>query len=156
MSGIRQNQRRAVEALFAGEVYDAVKRRQKLFRSAVSAHVVGHKVLFKLKTGEQVHLCGISVGVGTCSDIHGMNVAVFGSSDPERNVLEEEKEALPACFYAALLRSPKSTDRHADVLANARLAVEFLEICSLEETADGVTVWLEGSDLGVAYVPVLS
>ena len=73
MAGILQFQRRAIEHLR----HRADGRPVDFLRHA-------HR--FTLHDGTALHALGVSTGVGTCSDVHGMNVLVMSertSDEPE-------------------------------------------------------------------------
>ena len=69
MASIRQYQRRAIEELFP-------------FRDGKSFKIFPNKDRFFLIDGTPLYFVGLSEGIGTCSDIHGMGVAVFSFNPP--------------------------------------------------------------------------
>ena len=90
MSSIRQYQRRAAESVIT-RINMTVKH--------------GPKILLNKRSGKKLHLLGISEGTGTCSDLHGINIAVFSEHpfDPKRHRLITESKP---CHGAVLLRDP--------------------------------------------------
>ena len=79
MSGIRQYQRRAIESFV--EEPEALPPPSNLIEP-------------KIRTFDStaLFLHGVSIGIGSCSDIHGMDVLVVGEFEPNR----EEKIAIAA------------------------------------------------------------
>jgi len=85
--------------------------------------------------GKRIYLLGTSIGIGTCSDLKDINIAVFGREKPAsprfpRNGSES------ICQWAALLRRP--TEKELQEERNGRdirclLAVEGIKISKLEK-----------------------
>lgn len=94
MSSIRQYQRRALEAL---------KPESQNPLSVSIAHTY-------YLNGEEIYLLGISKGVGTCADLHRINIAVFGKTKPHKSPFAGKNE-LEQCEWAALLRSPNKKEQ---------------------------------------------
>lgn len=76
-------------------------------------HVIGNPHPFHLRQGLTYHLggtqiffWGISEGVGTCSDLHGTDIAVFGFDGPSEPLSE-----IINCSFAGLVRSPTDEER---------------------------------------------
>ena len=67
MGLVLQRQRRAVESAFS------------------NMHFVIHKETKFYLYSKRVSLLGISVGVGTCSDLHGIYIAVLGEFSPKNH-----------------------------------------------------------------------
>ena len=53
---------------------------------------------------KRIFCLGVSEGIGTCSDIHGMNVAVFIENFTDEKKLDKQK--VKKCAYAVLLSNP--------------------------------------------------
>ena len=96
MSSIHQFQRRAVESLRFG--------RDDLPASFSPAS-------FALNDERPLYFCGTSEGIGTCADIQGMWVAVFGLVQPSPKV--PVGRHLSECRYAVLLRDATPGERSA-------------------------------------------
>lgn len=101
MSSIRQYQRRALEALKPEKVAISfsVSKKDEETLFYVQRRVKG-KVRF-----ERIYLLGISEGVGTCSDLEGINIAVFGLKKPLSTQLPKNIEEV-ICEWAALVKTP--------------------------------------------------
>lgn len=69
MSRVNQDQRRGLEKL--------ISKRDREF----IVHCDGSQK-FRFENGSELFLLGISIGIGTCSDVHGVNIAVFGIAKP--------------------------------------------------------------------------
>jgi len=118
MGRIRNFQRRAIESLVKWE-------------ETINADVDWDGV--KLLSGERLYVLGISDGVGTCSDVHGLYVLVLGLKPPKDGkpyILPGEK--IEDCSYAVLLRELTEEEwkeeREARKVDNISLAcVELLE-----------------------------
>lgn len=55
--------------------------------------------------GNEIFLLGISEGIGTCSDLHGINIAVFGQKELSSPRFPRGKTEVN-CSWVALLRKP--------------------------------------------------
>ena len=109
MSEIHNNQRRALEALMKN-------------RSPATI-VVGGSQRYGLE-GKELFLRSISREVETCSDLHGINIAVF--SEGERLCGNPTM-----CSSAVLVRTPlKGECSHDDGIA--RMVVETLEVAKVK------------------------
>ncbi|MDA2936077.1 hypothetical protein MYX06_02575 [Patescibacteria group bacterium AH-259-L05] len=109
MSSIRQYQRRALES-FKPETFEFLIRISPRDRYHHHSGILYKKNGQKNTTGKRrIFLLGISEGIGTCSDLHGINIAVFGYNQPSPH---EHKKLLTkigngiTCDWAALLRTP--------------------------------------------------
>lgn len=89
---------------------------------------------------------GTSEGYGTCSDIHGMNVLVFGLQVPEIKIKKEEKVKMAKAAYAALLFEAEEVDNHYEQ------AVELLAFHMVDESG---RVYFKQTGHRAIYVPVL-
>ncbi|MBI4127593.1 MAG: hypothetical protein HY459_00830 [Parcubacteria group bacterium] len=91
MSFILQMQRRAIESLrdHAHE-FPRIDPRAELI----------------LNDGTPLEILGISQGVGTCSEIHGMNVLVVGTEPLHAARAAAMSRTLLDCAYTVLLRGP--------------------------------------------------
>lgn len=112
MGCIRQMQRRAIEELcdVVNDQLSPIK-----LKPGIAFRAADERSLFPL---------GVSTGVGTCSDIYGMNVLVLGDEPPRDERLREDIAV--QCAYAVLLRLPRDDewrDRNRPKLCVERLAV---------------------------------
>src|SRR3989344_2385352 len=97
MGFIVQMQRRVIEAIYADH---------ELTIEEGAKYFIGD---------DEVFLLGISRGIGTCSDLHGIDIAVFGKSrlDPEHESRQRKYDAsITSCRGAVLLRDPDSVDKN--------------------------------------------
>ena len=85
MSFIIQPQRRALEEVFT--------RFDLLIRPGYQFYLAS----------EEVNLLGISIGAGTCSDLHGLNIAVL-SKEPFNPTVNRVKNLPVNCSGAVLIR----------------------------------------------------
>lgn len=111
MAGIRNFQRRALEALMKdrpARTYTVGGSRRYFLEDFISPE------------RREVFLWGISRGIGICSDLHGVDIAVFGE--------ERSTEKIPetSCKSLALARFPLPGECLEDGVA--RKVVEQLEI----------------------------
>ena len=115
MSSIRQYQRRALESLKPEKTDDFIVCPDDQY----------------FLNFQKIYLLGISKGIGTCSDLHGVNIAVFGSQTtlPELRWHPKPGEKIE-CSWSALLREPSSEEKQRSSLSNSifSLAVEGLEV----------------------------
>ena len=100
MGLILQLQRRAIESLCAD-------------RNAGELRYVQSNTSFSLLDQQNpsdprrpIRAFGVSRGVGTCSDIHGMDVLVFGDGTPDDGIPMIPLSDIQKCCYAVLLRKP--------------------------------------------------
>lgn len=93
MGNIHTPQRRALESLKPEEV-----------RSLVIS--IKDKYYFN---GREIYLLGISEGAGTCSDLHGINIAVFGQKESLSPRFPGGKTRVN-CSWAAILRKPTNEE----------------------------------------------
>ena len=56
---------------------------------------------------KEIRLLGISVGIGSCSDIHGVNIAVFSKEFPFNPDIHRLPDFPIRCGGAVILRSPR-------------------------------------------------
>ncbi len=113
MGNVHTPQRRALESLKPEEV-----------RSLVIS--IEDKYYFN---GNEIFFLGISEGIGTCSDLHGINIAVFGQEESPSPRFPRGKIKVN-CSWAAILRKPadeelKQEGHNSDTLC---LMVEGIEI----------------------------
>lgn len=127
MSGIRQYQRRALEALKPEET-------QSIQISNTDKFYLNNK---------RIYLLGISEGIGTCSDLYGIYIAVFSFSKPE-NVRVPMGHQEVICSWSALLREPTKEEfrnRLKDKNDISYLVVELIEPILLAEKDDGKRIY---------------
>ena len=88
MAHILQNQRRTLESLRPSEDMEVIIRPRQVYRYE----------------GHQLFLSGISKGMGTCSDLHNIDIAVFeyGLKEKQRFIPKSEIN----CAWTAVLRDP--------------------------------------------------
>ena len=126
MSSIRQYQRRAIESLWRSlSVSEQNKVELPKGISERSRFVCD---------GQEVCFWGVSPGVGTCADIPGLNVAVFGDSRPAA----PSRLKLEDCKFAVLLRCPRPGE--GDNLDICYLVVELIAV---ERFAGGATYYFK-------------
>lgn len=103
MSSIRNYQRRALESL-------KPKSQSSLTIFKNNEYYLKQRkfLLFVKKT--RIFLLGISLGVGTSADLHGINIAVFGESPPLRSPLTQGQKN-EQCEWAVLLRTPTKKEK---------------------------------------------
>lgn len=124
MGGIRCMQRRAIESL--RNIRDN------------SLPPIGSNIIFLLEDQRSLFPLGISVGVGTCSDIHGVNVLVLSEHDPMDNRLGANSVI---CEYAVLLRSPTEDEwQTSDCPTRSCLCVERLRMVSVRQSINTVVL----------------
>lgn len=83
MAGIRQFQRRAIELLWK-QVFDdetPVLGWPEAFKRFSGSLPPDQALRFFYKR-QEIFFLGVSQGIGTCADIHGLNAAVFGTTSP--------------------------------------------------------------------------
>ena len=102
---------------------------------------------------KELHLLGISEGIGTCSDKHGVNIAVFSDNFP----FDPNYHRLPSfpidCRGAVLIRKPTREETEKLSTLNSSLAmVEGLIIKSVDQTKRIIYVKLNG--ITINYVPL--
>ncbi|OGY64788.1 MAG: hypothetical protein A3I24_04555 [Candidatus Harrisonbacteria bacterium RIFCSPLOWO2_02_FULL_41_13b] len=121
MAFIRQYQRRAIEEFSP-------------FQNRQSFTVFPYRIRFRLVNGRPLYFLGFSEGIGTCSDIHGMNVAVFSLQRPEKpqsfslNFGEN-------CTYGVLLKIASEDEcriADRDPKLSAHGCVELLQLEKIE------------------------
>jgi len=120
MGGIRQMQRRAIETL------------RNVIRDEAPVPIE-RGILFLSENQQPLFPLGISPGVGTCSDIHGMNVLVLSEYEP---INEWSIDNQSVCEYAVLLRKPTEAEWRENGCPT--LCVERLRI--LDITSSGVVL----------------
>ncbi len=120
MSRILQQQRRAIESL--------KRKGEPIPPNLESAQLL-------LEDGTKLSVLGISTGVGTCADIHGVDVLVLGMAPPidgPRII----RSTLENCQYVVLLRCLSPEERRNSPLARITpclYAVELLAVSSVLE-----------------------
>jgi len=106
-----QFQRRAIESL-------------RLEAEAVVPPPIGNDTLLADDSGNQLYVAGVSEGIGTCSDVLGMDVLV----------LSELPTGIPcdlgrhACAYTVLVRRLTAEEASADSLARQDIARKCIEL----------------------------
>lgn len=131
MGFILQTQRRAIEKLFSPEfkVELKVRRKQRYYLE-----------------GKEIFLLGISRGVGSCSDYHDINFAVFGkkgsSKFPSLDTIE--------CAGGVLLREPHKEESKKWKDDAAILVVEKLRVLSEEDAV----ICFTKTEKQTSYVPL--
>lgn len=136
MSRIIQFQRRAIESLWNGlsEKEKEKVRWSKDIRqdSSFFYESKNYQIVFPLG------FFGISEGVGTCADVHDINVAVFGKIDGTRPK-PYARYPLSSCGFAVLLRKPTPEEtKEWNKPGVPHLTVELLYVSSV--AFDGVTL----------------
>lgn len=96
MSSIRQHQRRAIEALARANALRSVE-----IKFGVKFFLDGREVFFG----------GISPGVGTCSDMHDVDFAVFSGLDSDAVLLPEKPKSVAGAVFVRGART--KAERHA-------------------------------------------
>lgn len=94
-------------------------------------------------SGKRIYFLGISEGIGTCSDLKGINIAVFGRRKPEACRMPC-KDAKVECRWSALLREPTEEEFQnelKDKKGIAYLVVELIEPILLIEKDDGKRIY---------------
>ncbi len=89
MGNIHTPQRRALEALKPEKIYPLIISTED-------------KYYFN---GKEIYLLGISEGIGTCSDLKDINIAVFGQKEPCSPRFPRGKTEVD-CSWAVILRDP--------------------------------------------------
>ncbi len=88
-------------------------------------------------TGQQLYIAGISPGIGTCSDVHGVDVLVLSEEQP----IERRNIGNLACAYTVLVRNLTEQEATGDALAKlgvARRCVELLRPLGQDEDGSAV------------------
>ena len=128
MSGLRQFQRRAIEALAAEP------------EALPPPEGIGDNLIWTPE-GTQLVPLGISRGVGTCSGVHGVDVLVVAQAPRSETNGPTKAEAMAAklatseCAYTVEVRGAKPHEREQYLPVVAVRAVELLRPAS--ETEDG-------------------
>ncbi len=117
MAHLRQDQRRTMETLFEG-------------RPALPSALHTYNEFYLGEGRVPLHFLGISEGFGTCSRIHGVDVAVFGLKP------FEQQTALRNFAHAFLLRPalPEEMTEYQRLHDMAVGVVERLLFCSMNCT----------------------
>lgn len=103
-------------------------------------------------TGNQLHYAGVSNGIGTCSDILGLDVLVLTQETPTA----ERPTGELACAYTVLVRELTTEESASDRLARfgiARLCIELLQP-RLDLRGNGITVF-EPTGKNTPYTAVI-
>ncbi|HEY4479075.1 MAG TPA: hypothetical protein VI981_01825 [Candidatus Paceibacterota bacterium] len=148
MANVIQMQRRAIESL-------RPKAQQGLV--AIKDFFVMPKPLdFRLKPHFPLFLYGISVGIGTCSDIHGMNVGVFGLRGPGIQVTSDLRTELTRCEFFVKLRPLTVAETQERELAQGLRHTHELRLLSCAEVELNGSVTCLFDDTGVSsfYVTI--
>jgi hypothetical protein len=109
MAGILQFQRRALEKF--------------VDQDSPSTIVVGQDGRYTID-GKEIFLLGVSKGIGRCSDLYGINIAVFSTEGHGTSISRTE------CSAAAMLRAPQKGECEDDGVA--RMVVEELLVQNIE------------------------
>lgn len=124
MSGIWQMQRRALECATHGQELNLQ---------------VGPQQVLQLEDGRTLFPLGVSQGIGTCSDIHGINILVLGVEEPtdgrNRDYVFSEK-----CSRVALLRDVTPEERAQ--LTNPSHAWAMTERLELVRQGEEIVVFM--------------
>src|SRR5258708_21269453 len=75
-------------------------------------------------TGQQLYIAGISPGIGTCSDIHGVDVLVLAEVPP----IERRELGRLACAYTVLVRNLAEQKAKEDSVAQIDRARPCVEL----------------------------
>lgn len=114
MASIHNYQRRALESVIGPESPDMLP------------NLEGDKFYLG---GEPIYFLGTSSGVGTCSDMHGVDIAVF-SMTPANG---EPRGTLESCTHAALVRPLTEEEREQQAYKEvAYKAVDGLRVVKKE------------------------
>lgn len=111
MSSIRQYQRRAIEALARANVLRSME-----IKFGVKFFLDGHEVFFG----------GISPGVGSCSDMHDVDFAVFSSLDSDAVPLPEKPKSVAGAVFVRGARTKVERQAIGDYRGQLVLVVEAL------------------------------
>ena len=130
MACIIQMQRRAIERLRPRRPTWPRHCLEKAGRNLTSLSL-------KLESGLELFLYGISQGVGTCSDIHGMNVAVLGVNPPSVKLNPETRDELLRSEYFVLLTDPNRIACSSP--PKQKLEVLFAEEVKFDQTRIKIT-----------------
>lgn len=123
MACVKQWQRRALEKLRPWTIVPLV-------------FSVNGKDEFYLINGKRIYLLGVSSGIGTCSDLKDVNIAVFGYEKPKFIIFPRRWNK--TCQWAALLREPTKKELQEKQAEGIYcwMVVEGLEIFKLEKMKD--------------------
>lgn len=132
MSNVHNYQRRALESLL---------------QKGLAAPVVLKENQQYFLDGEEIFLLGISKGIGTCSDLHGVNIAVFGHTRPKR--IQGRPVFPEQCEAAAIIREPTS-EEWPDQNSPARIPDNLVVV---KETAE--CIWFVRKGSGDPYVQTI-
>lgn len=80
-----------------------------------------------LDDGRKLFILGISVGTGTCSDIHGVNVLVMGTGRSQNPIRLPRGATIASCAYAVLLRPSTEEEKKTADNEFMTMAVELLD-----------------------------
>ncbi|MDO8496548.1 MAG: hypothetical protein Q7S43_03805 [bacterium] len=130
MGFILRTERRAVESVFQKNLI-SLKPGQRYF--------LENKELFFI---------GVSMGIGTCSDLHGINIALFQEVDNQLTTIP-----LITCAGAVLVRDRRDNE------PTKWLYPAQISICRITEgirttRMDGHTIYFESSRTTNIYVPL--
>ena len=130
MSNVHTPQRRAVEALKSENMVPFIISEE----DKEAQYYLQRKKDGEIKF-QRIYLLGISEGVGTCSDLKDVNIAVFGRKKPSYiRFPKKTKEII--CEWAALLREPSQQElkeEGKDSKSMPYLQVEEMRIYRIEE-----------------------
>jgi len=143
MSSIRQYQRRALEALKPKEI-------QSIYLLNTDEFYLND---------EKIFLVGISRGVGTCSDLHNINIAVFSRIKPENNQTPLRPTLEILCAWSALLRDLTETELQEELNDKkdiSHLTVERIEPILLIENNDVRTYYFQSTNQKEFYVNTIT
>jgi len=97
----------------------------------------------------RIYCWGVSGGYGSCSRIHGMNVAVFGKSEPESDEVFDDFEKLQTCYYAVLVSEPFEED------GQIKRRVDLLKHDCSVPTVNGLMVFFRRTGEDQEYVQLI-
>ena len=141
MGAIIQRQRRAIEHFYHQGIRNQIRIENPLDN-------------FKLNDGSILYLGGVSQGIGTCSDIKGMNIPVFWQGEI-RIPTEKELEVLKNCHYVVLLRKTLPTD-HFMCSKDPRILKKSIELLNLDSVNQDSFIIFSRTNQGVAYSSTVS
>ncbi|MDA2922684.1 hypothetical protein MYX07_05480 [Patescibacteria group bacterium AH-259-L07] len=92
---------------------------------------------------ERIFLSGISPGVGTCSNLHGIYIAVFESNPPDRLQFPRGIETV-TCDWSSLVRGSTEEEKqvwfqeHGNICC---LTAQSIELIKKEKNSNGTTFY---------------
>ena len=139
MGLVLQTQRRALERAIGANHQDLSRPRRYYLKQGHHGQI-------------EIFFCGVSRGVGTCADLHDLDIAVFGYENPG-----DPPPRLPekAVWFSTLVRQPTHSEKRlASAQTNGNQGLMIVETLKLVKVADHVVLF-EQDGRTADYVPLV-